>query len=68
MASNCIGEAVDWILAKISSWKGLSNIGTGCPEQWWSLSLEVFKRHVYVAFGDMIICCWTCQCWVNVWT
>ena len=27
---------LDWILGKIYLLKGLSSIGTGCPERWWS--------------------------------
>jgi len=27
---------LDWILGKISSLKGLSSIGTGCPGKWWN--------------------------------
>jgi len=37
MASSCTGEGLDWALEKISSPKGLSNTGTGCPGKWWSL-------------------------------
>jgi len=27
---------LDWVLGQISSPKGLSGIGTGCPGKWWS--------------------------------
>jgi len=36
MASSCVRGGFDWILWKISSLKGLSSSGTGCPGQWWS--------------------------------
>jgi len=36
MASSCVRGDLDWILGKISSPKGLSSVGTGCPGKWWS--------------------------------
>ncbi|KAK4825890.1 hypothetical protein QYF61_003246 [Mycteria americana] len=30
------GSGLDWILGKMSSLKGLSSIGTGCPGKWLS--------------------------------
>ncbi|PKU44053.1 hypothetical protein llap_5642 [Limosa lapponica baueri] len=36
MASSCSRGGLGRILGKISSLKGLSNIGTGCPGKWWN--------------------------------
>jgi len=36
MASSYIREDLDWILGKTSLLKEWSDIGTGCPGQWWS--------------------------------
>ena len=36
MASSCATGGLDWISGKISSLKGLSSIGTGCPAKWLS--------------------------------
>ncbi|KAK4819537.1 hypothetical protein QYF61_006294, partial [Mycteria americana] len=43
---------LDWILGKMSSLKGLSSTGTGCPGKWLS-HLEVFKRRVNVVLRNM---------------
>lgn len=40
-------------IGKISSPEGCSGIGTGCPQQMESPSLEGFNRHVDVALQDM---------------
>jgi len=34
--SSCTRGVLDWILGKLSSLKGLSNIGIGCPVRWLS--------------------------------
>ncbi|KAK4828860.1 hypothetical protein QYF61_000988 [Mycteria americana] len=36
MASSCARGGLDWILGNISSPKGLSSIGRGCPGKWLS--------------------------------
>jgi len=43
MASSCGRGGLDWTLGKISSWKGLSSNGTGCPGV---IIPGVFKRRV----------------------
>lgn len=54
MVSSCAKGGLDWILVKISSWKGLSSIGPGYPREVVELpSLEVVKRCVDVAPGDI---------------
>lgn len=45
---------LNWTLRKISSLKGLSSTGTGCPGRGWVTIPEVFKRHVDVACRDVI--------------
>lgn len=55
VASSCAREDLDWVLGKISLWKGLSNIGMGSPVKWWSHQpQEVFKSHVEVALEVMV--------------
>lgn len=54
--------AQDRILGNISSWKGLPNIGTGCPGE--LPSLKEFKSCIDTALEDMALS-WTWQCWVN---
>lgn len=47
--------SLDWILGKISSAKGLSLIGMGCPMKWLSHhSWKYLKRHVEVVLRDMV--------------
>jgi len=36
-ASSCAGGGLGWISGRISSWRGCSGIGMGCPGgRWWS--------------------------------
>jgi len=36
MASSCAREDSGWTLGNITSLKGWSGTGMGCPERWWS--------------------------------
>ena len=49
-ASSCARAGSDWILAKISSPKGLSSIGTSCPGKWLS-------HHPWRHFKDLWMWC-----------
>lgn len=53
-ASGCTRGSLSWILVEMSSLKGCSGLGTGCPGQWESPPLEVSKKHMDVALGDMV--------------
>lgn len=54
MDFNCAKGCSHWILGIIPSQKEWIGIGTGCPGNWWSPSVEVFKREPDVALGDPI--------------
>lgn len=53
----CIRGGLYCVLGKMSSPKRLSGTGTGGPGKWWRYFtiLEVFKRCVVVALGDMVL-------------
>ncbi|KAK4829242.1 hypothetical protein QYF61_002507 [Mycteria americana] len=51
MASGCAKGGLNWLSGKISSLKGLSSIGTGCPGKWlshhpWSLHWQSLFPHL----------------------
>lgn len=55
VASSCTREGLDWILDKISSWRGWLGIGTCCSGKCLeSPTLHEFKRHVDVAINDIV--------------
>ena len=50
---HCLLLLSGWTLGKISSPKQWSGAGMGCPGRWWSLHLEVFKKHLDDVLRDM---------------
>lgn len=52
-------SGLGWILGKISSLECWSGLGTGCPGQWWSSSLEVFKREHFQSPDHNVCGCGT---------
>lgn len=49
MASSCARGGLDCMLGTISSWKGWTGTGAGCPGKWWHYHPWRFKRRVVVA-------------------
>jgi len=53
--SGCARGGLDWKLGRLSSLKGLSSIGTGCPGKWLSHHAWRYLRRVDVALRGA--CC-----------